>query len=470
MDGGAQSTGQIGAEVLRRSTAPLASWIVETIRNERAPLRSLEAAIKAAPVFATRLVLLANLAKGAAPRVTGVSHAISVLGLENLKPLLLGLLAHEAQPAGGAPAQSAFAPDPTTCRDLWEHALACAMIAAKLGATLADISPLQAFIGGLIHDIGRVLLWHYSNAGFATASALVRAQQLPMWQAEQRTFGIDHGAIGEAWCGNCDIAAPLSVAVRWHHEPAPQPSGADRLIAIIQAAESLAEKTPPGLVDEGLPEDAAAWSALGLGEKAPWLETAQAVRSEIESLREAFGFPRFDRVKPAFYQREIALAPSDVAAATTGSAVAERGRVIPFPISAETARRLQSHVLAEKLSLLVVEDHGSLCDMVRMFLTRYGYQVRTASNGAIALDILAQAEIHMVLLDLMLPQVDGFEVLRQVHKSRQEMLPYIIVVSAGASDRDRKKVLDLGANEYMAKPFHLARLLERVQAVEKYLL
>ncbi|MGZ8522364.1 MAG: response regulator transcription factor, partial [Candidatus Binatia bacterium] len=83
---------------------------------------------------------------------------------------------------------------------------------------------------------------------------------------------------------------------------------------------------------------------------------------------------------------------------------------------------------------------------------------------------LAREEIHMVMLDLMLPRVDGFEVLRQIHKSRQEMLPYLIVVSTGASDYDRRKVLDLGANEYLPKPFQLARLLERVQAVEKYLL
>jgi DNA-binding response OmpR family regulator len=139
-------------------------------------------------------------------------------------------------------------------------------------------------------------------------------------------------------------------------------------------------------------------------------------------------------------------------------------------MSVVAARRFEARTPAEKLVLLVVEDHGTLCEMVSVFLMRCGYQVRTASNGVIALEILAREEIHMVLLDLMLPRVDGFAVLRQIHESRQEMLPYIIVVSAGASDHDRKKVLDLGANEYLPKPFPLARLLERVRAVEKYLL
>jgi DNA-binding response OmpR family regulator len=59
--------------------------------------------------------------------------------------------------------------------------------------------------------------------------------------------------------------------------------------------------------------------------------------------------------------------------------------------------------------------------------------------------------------------------LRQVHKSQQNRFPYIIVVFARASEKDRQKVFDLGANEFMPKPFHLSRLLERVQAVEKFL-
>jgi DNA-binding response OmpR family regulator len=85
------------------------------------------------------------------------------------------------------------------------------------------------------------------------------------------------------------------------------------------------------------------------------------------------------------------------------------------------------------------------------------------------LEILSKEEIHLILLDLMLPRVDGFEVLRQVHKTQRDKTPYIIVVSAGASERDRKKVIELGADEYMPKPFHLLRLLERIQVVEKYL-
>jgi CheY-like chemotaxis protein len=145
-----------------------------------------------------------------------------------------------------------------------------------------------------------------------------------------------------------------------------------------------------------------------------------------------------------------------------------RGLVIPFPFRSEGGGRNDARQSLGKLAILVVEDHTSLCDLLSLYLKRHGYHVRTASNGECALEILSKEEIHLVLLDLMLPRVDGFEALRQINKSQYDKPPYVIVVSAGASEKDRKKVLELGANEYMPKPFHLMRLLERIQTVEKY--
>jgi DNA-binding response OmpR family regulator len=108
--------------------------------------------------------------------------------------------------------------------------------------------------------------------------------------------------------------------------------------------------------------------------------------------------------------------------------------------------------------------------MLSLYFMRYGYHVRTASDGESALDIMDHEEIHLVLLDLMLPRMDGFTVLRRIRGRGDGKPPYVIVVSAGASTGDRNLVLDLGADEYMPKPFHLMRLLERIQNVEKYLL
>ena len=104
--------------------------------------------------------------------------------------------------------------------------------------------------------------------------------------------------------------------------------------------------------------------------------------------------------------------------------------------------------------------------MLSLYFMRYGYHVRTAGDGVSALDLLAREEIHLVLLDLMLPRMDGFTVLRRIRDRSSDNRPYVIVVSAGASAKDRNLVLELGANEYMPKPFHLMRLLETLARAE----
>jgi DNA-binding response OmpR family regulator len=90
-------------------------------------------------------------------------------------------------------------------------------------------------------------------------------------------------------------------------------------------------------------------------------------------------------------------------------------------------------------------------------------------DGQAALNILAEQEVDVVLLDLMLPRVDGFDVLRLLHERQPDPFPYVIVVSAAGTDEKRKKALELGADEYIPKPFKLARLVERIQALERRL-
>jgi len=132
--------------------------------------------------------------------------------------------------------------------------------------------------------------------------------------------------------------------------------------------------------------------------------------------------------------------------------------------------REESKRALKKLKILIVEDHSSLCEMLSLYFTRLGYDVRTANDGESALAILGAEPIHLVLLDLMLPRLDGFTVLKQMREDTAQRAPYVIVLSAAASERDRNKVLELGANEYLPKPFHLARLIERIHLVEKHLL
>jgi DNA-binding response OmpR family regulator len=144
------------------------------------------------------------------------------------------------------------------------------------------------------------------------------------------------------------------------------------------------------------------------------------------------------------------------------------GQVVKFPVRIEEEEKVE--IPSKKLTILVAEDHGSLRDIVSLYLRRHGYHIRTAQDGKAALNILATEKVHLLLLDLMLPRVDGFEVLQYLQEEKENNLPYVIVVSARTTEEDKRKVLELGGNEYLPKPFHLSPLLERIQAVENRLL
>ena len=145
------------------------------------------------------------------------------------------------------------------------------------------------------------------------------------------------------------------------------------------------------------------------------------------------------------------------------------GQVIKFPTRGERAARLAGASPARKLTILLAEDHSSLRDIVSVYLMRQGYHVRTAGSGLSALQILEAEGIDLLLLDLMLPGMDGFEVLRRIREKRGHESPYVVVVSALTTEEDRKKVQELGGNDYLPKPFHLPHLLERIVAVEQQL-
>ena len=113
-------------------------------------------------------------------------------------------------------------------------------------------------------------------------------------------------------------------------------------------------------------------------------------------------------------------------------------------------------------TILVIEDDPSITLGLRLNLGRAGYRVRTADDGHIGLAELARERPDLLVLDLMLPGVDGLEILRRV-REQDPKLPVLVLTALG-SESDKIRGLDLGANDYVTKPFSVAELLARVRA------
>ncbi len=111
--------------------------------------------------------------------------------------------------------------------------------------------------------------------------------------------------------------------------------------------------------------------------------------------------------------------------------------------------------------ILVVDDEKPISDIVKFNLTKEGYEVYTAYDGEEALEKVAEVEPDLILLDLMLPKMDGLEVAREVRKNHD--MP-IIMVTAKDSEIDKVLGLELGADDYVTKPFSNRELVARVKA------
>jgi DNA-binding response OmpR family regulator len=113
--------------------------------------------------------------------------------------------------------------------------------------------------------------------------------------------------------------------------------------------------------------------------------------------------------------------------------------------------------------ILLVEDDPKTRGTVALYLQREGYDVATAENGVQALEIARERDPHLVVLDLMLPRMDGLEVCRTLRARANH--PAIIMVTARSTEDDKLTGLDLGADDYVTKPFSPRELMARVRAV-----
>jgi DNA-binding response OmpR family regulator len=124
------------------------------------------------------------------------------------------------------------------------------------------------------------------------------------------------------------------------------------------------------------------------------------------------------------------------------------------PHSSATRRR--------PLTVLIAEDNDLIRENVRRYLEGQGYHVITARDGKDALYVLGKEKVHLLILDLMLPELDGFAVLRHVRDERRGRFPYIIVISGLITNVGRRVVGELGGHGYLPKPFRLSQLAERI--------
>lgn len=116
--------------------------------------------------------------------------------------------------------------------------------------------------------------------------------------------------------------------------------------------------------------------------------------------------------------------------------------------------------MAEKI--LLVDDEERIRKLLNLYLTREGYEITEASNGAEALELALTEDFHCILLDLMMPEMDGIEVAKELRKEKSTP---VIMLTAKGEEGDRVEGLEVGADDYIVKPFSPREVVLRVKAI-----
>ncbi len=187
------------------------------------------------PPIAARVLRVANSVffhRAAGGDVTDLQTAIVRLGFSNVRNLLMGVSVIRSFNAF-------FVDSPYTREDFWVHSISVAALTGRLSRADERISSSTAFVAGLLHDIGKLILDRYHRDPFTHALRLAQGERIPLDEAERRRFGSDHAAIAGELLDTWHFPRELSDPVRYHHDPERCPERHRLHAMLVQAADYL---------------------------------------------------------------------------------------------------------------------------------------------------------------------------------------------------------------------------------------
>ena len=119
----------------------------------------------------------------------------------------------------------------------------------------------------------------------------------------------------------------------------------------------------------------------------------------------------------------------------------------------------------DQINILVVDDEKEIADLVEIYLVSDGYKVFKANNALDGLELIEKEDIHLVLLDIMMPGMDGVEVLKEIRSRTETRKIPVIMATAKGTEMDKIQSLDTGADDYLVKPFGVMEMVSRIKAV-----
>lgn len=224
--------------IMRRELPALPLAVVKALGMLGDPdlnLRILSRVLSDDAVLAGRILAIGRSAYyGQRTLPTTLQAALQVIGLRDLRNIIISIVTHNLFNSYGPVADA-----------LWSHSLAVALAGRMLSARLPQVDPEQAFLAGLLHDVGQIIFLHDDLEGYSQIASDARQDKRQMIEAEQEHYGFDHGLVGATLIESWNLNSEIGTAVAAHHNYQ-EISDAKSLPALLIAADYLALKAGLG--------------------------------------------------------------------------------------------------------------------------------------------------------------------------------------------------------------------------------
>ncbi len=261
--------------------APVLEEIEAALESPQCSLATVGEAIQKDPDLTARLLRLGNSSfYGFSSRLGTVTEAISLIGIQQVQDLIVASSIIERF--------TGVSEDFVSMESFWRHSLACGIAARLLALEKRLPRPDKFFVAGLLHDVGRLVLFSQSPQAAEQVFGLCRKERLLLREAEVRVLGFDHQEIARALLQHWKYPPLLVQAVAYHHNPGASPAAATEA-AVVHLSDYLANAMQWGSSGERFipPLSLKAWAALGLTTDALG-PIVDGVDEQIEAVQEAF--------------------------------------------------------------------------------------------------------------------------------------------------------------------------------------
>ena len=412
--------------------------------------------LQADPALTGRVLKLANQTRDPGePPCTTVLQAALRVGMRRVRTVALGFTLVTSNRYGVCA--------PFEYERYWSASLACAVSAQVLARALAKCDPTEAFTLGLLSRVGMLALASVHPDAYARILRENASRtQAELCVAEHRVFGIDQVEVTAAMLSDWGLPDAFANAVLARAQHAAPAGDSDAQLEDLVVVLDLAARCAALLALDRDADPAAfdtAWKAL-----VALAALHGATGDELEALigsaaRQWKEWGEFLRI-PTADRHGFALA-------NTAEPVFPRLPELPEEPQASTADESALVVERTPIRVLVVDDDDKLARLVGFHLTRAGYQVTTATDGAQALSVVLNESPQIVVTDWMMPSMTGLELCQSLRKTEAGRKTYVLILTA-KEDEDRiVDAFQAGADDFVTKPFNPRILLARVHAAQR---